>query len=143
MKPDALRGATTGELLEELWHRFTGDVAKQIVQHQRGVGDEWVAQQGSPLGNRRHCAIVRRRAARGDLGAVVDGKRFLLSREALREEMQGLGRTTEAPRAPEPDMDRAKDDVSAVRQRLRDKWDGKTQAQESVRGRLLRKLGRA
>lgn len=113
----ALGDASTGEILEELWRRFARDLAKEVVQHQRGIGDEWIAQQGSPLGNRRHCAIVRRRVARGDLGAVIDRKRFLLSREALREEMCGLGRN----RDPESG---AADDVVSVRQRVREMLRG-------------------
>jgi hypothetical protein len=47
----------------------------------------------SPLGSREHCAAVRRRLAefaageRLFAGAVIEGRRFLLSQEAIAEEI--------------------------------------------------------
>ncbi len=67
----------------------------------------WIAQQDehgrpSPLGRRNHCAAVRRRKAEGLDGAEIVGKRYLLSPEALQEE---LARRT--ARAGEPAKTRA------------------------------------
>jgi excisionase family DNA binding protein len=43
---------------------------------ERDARDEWVDQERSPLGRRRHLALVRR----GELPAVKDGKRVLVKR---------------------------------------------------------------
>lgn len=49
-------------------------------------------QQGSPLGPRRHCEAVKRRLAEGLFGAAHIGRRYLLSPEALAEELAGISR---------------------------------------------------
>jgi hypothetical protein len=87
------------DLLDAVLRRFAEILGPEIAKALRGVSDEWIPQDGSPLGNRRHCTAVRRRVAKGDLGAVVDGKRFLLSRGALQEEMRALGNSPAAARA--------------------------------------------
>lgn len=46
-----------------------------------------VDQRRSPLGRRRHCAAVRRRVLAGDEGAAIVGRHFLLSPQALRDEL--------------------------------------------------------
>ncbi len=48
---------------------------------------ELLAQKGSPLGARRHIRAVRRRVAAGEAGASIVGRRYLLTREALNEEL--------------------------------------------------------
>jgi hypothetical protein len=52
---------------------------------------EIVDQKASPLGPRRHCAIVRARMLRGDNGASIVGRRFYLTRSALDEEVRAVG----------------------------------------------------
>jgi excisionase family DNA binding protein len=46
---------------------------------ERDARDEWVDQDASPLGRRRHLALARR----GDLPAVKDGRRVLVKRGDL------------------------------------------------------------
>jgi hypothetical protein len=58
---------------------------------------EWTDQTRSPLGRRRHCALVRRRVGAGDAGAAILGRRFLLAPNALDEELAVL---TTRPKAP-------------------------------------------
>lgn len=50
-----------------------------------------IPQTGSELGARRHREAVKRRVASGEGGAAIVGRRFLLSPEALREELGRLG----------------------------------------------------
>jgi hypothetical protein len=52
-----------------------------------GNQDGWIDQVSSPLGRRRHCVAVRRRVAERAGGAAVLGRRHVLSREALTEEL--------------------------------------------------------
>lgn len=49
-----------------------------------------IDQHASDMSKKRHCAATRRRISQGLPGAFIDGRRFLLSREALEEEL-GLG----------------------------------------------------
>lgn len=65
----------------------------------------WIAQRDengrdSPLGRRNHCAAVRRRKAEGLDGAERVGKRYLLSPEALQEELalRSAGTARASPR---------------------------------------------
>jgi hypothetical protein len=51
------------------------------------ASEPMVDQQHSALGRRRHCAAVRRRRAEGADGAEIVGKKHLLSRAALAEEL--------------------------------------------------------
>lgn len=68
-------------------------VAREVVRELRASDGDMIAQAGSPLGPRRHAAAVRRRVAAGQSGAVVAGRKLLLSREALAEEMTALNAT--------------------------------------------------
>jgi hypothetical protein len=68
-------------LLDALADRI---VAKLTAGERAGMVD----QVSSPLGRRRHCAAVRRRVAAGNDGAAIVGRRHLLSREALAEELE-------------------------------------------------------
>jgi len=61
-------------------------IARAVVEELRPKG-EWVDQHESELGPRLHCAAVRRRRAEGLGGAAIKGRRHLLTREALQEEM--------------------------------------------------------
>jgi hypothetical protein len=56
-------------------------------------------QQGSPLGPRRHCEAVRRRLAAGLPGAAHVGRRYLLTPDALAEELSRTSAATAHPRA--------------------------------------------
>jgi hypothetical protein len=114
-------------MVDEILGKFAGLLAKELARELRAANDDWVSQVGSPLGSRKHCAAVRRRLERGEPGASnPDNRRFLLSREALLEEMQALGvpkPPVKAEPAPAP--------------------GGFEKVEEtSVRDRLLRKLGR-
>ena len=55
------------------------------------------SQADSPLGPRRHCAAVRRRVRAGDPGAQIIGRTFLLSLEALADEMAQVTRCVAQP----------------------------------------------
>lgn len=46
-----------------------------------------VSQHGSPLGSRAHRAAVLRRVERQEGGAAIAKRKFLLSRDALKEEL--------------------------------------------------------
>jgi hypothetical protein len=59
----------------------------------------WVDQAGSPLGPRRHIEAVRRRVARGLGGASVVGRRYLLSPEAMAEELASVTRRASRSRS--------------------------------------------
>lgn len=85
--------------------RALGDYILQRMQRQ-GESDAWVSQRGSPIGPRRHCAVVRRLRAAGDARALIDGERFLLRRDALEEAQQNLGTPPPAKaKAHDPDQE--------------------------------------
>jgi len=80
--------ALGGSPLEAALAQFAQDVARLVLDGLRAGSDPaWFDQHRSPAGNRRHCAIVRRRIAEGKPGAAIAGRRLLLSREALEEEL--------------------------------------------------------
>lgn len=72
-------------------------VAERVAEKLRGTCNDMVDQSTSRLGPRRHIAAVRRRLAAGLPGAARMGRTFLLSQEALREEMATAGRSAGAP----------------------------------------------
>jgi hypothetical protein len=85
--------------------------------------DGWRDQRRSTLGPRRHCLAVRRRleADPNDPSAKIVGDRFLLTAEALAEELDRLGlksgpATAPAPRKPQSPEAEAKE---RVQRRLR------------------------
>lgn len=72
-------------VLEELQARL------EKVEEALGIGvpfGSYIDQSKSPLGPRKHCAAVRRRANEGDERAIISGRRHLLSPDALREELK-------------------------------------------------------
>lgn len=71
---------------------------------------DWVDQTKSPLGSRRHIRAVRARLSAELPGAGKLGRRFLLSPQAVAEELQCTGRV--APELPPID------EVSAMREQL-------------------------
>lgn len=74
------------EVLAELAQRIGEVVLRGLREGDPG----WVDQTTSPLGPRRHCAAVQRRVRSGIAGASVVGRRYLLSTEALAEELSRL-----------------------------------------------------
>jgi hypothetical protein len=70
-------------LVDEIAQRVAAIVVTRLREGEPGMID----QSASPLGARRHCAAAKRRMARGEPGAAKVGRRYLLSREALREEL--------------------------------------------------------
>ena len=52
-----------------------------------GTDPDWIDQNISPLGNRRHCGAARRRISEGAGGAEQVGRRWLLTRAAIDEEL--------------------------------------------------------
>jgi hypothetical protein len=85
----------------------------------------------SDLGPKRHCAIVRRRIADGKSGALISGRRHMLSPEAYAEECElrfrppakaGARRPVSSPDIGNDD-DAGSDDVRAVLARLSHKLD--------------------
>lgn len=77
--------------------RAAADVLEEAATEAAAERADWMDQASSVLGSRRHIAACRRRMAAGREGAAKVGKRYLLSAEALREELASLGRP-----APEP-----------------------------------------
>lgn len=57
-------------------------------QVQGGLLDGYIDQKGSPLGPKRHCRAVRRLVSEGNEGAAIVGRRFLLSKSAIKEELR-------------------------------------------------------
>lgn len=72
--------------MEDVFDRLTDVLAEKTVS-KMAASQVWINQKDSPLGPRRHCAAVRRRVGEGKEDATILGKRFLLTQEALNEEM--------------------------------------------------------
>ncbi len=80
------------ELVDAFAHRFRRQLRRIVREETRGKDPSWVDQSLSVLGNRKHIAAVRRRLSADppELGARVDGRRYLLSQEAIAEELGRL-----------------------------------------------------
>ncbi len=66
-------------------------IAERVwVRFQQGTPD-MVDQSKSPLGSRRHCNAVKRRVGNGETGAARVGRRYLLTPDALAEELHRIG----------------------------------------------------
>lgn len=72
-------------------------IAERVVLRLASTTHRMVAQYGSPLGSRVHRAAVKRRIERGEGGASVVGRRYLLTHEALQAEL-----AMPAPKAVKP-----------------------------------------
>lgn len=90
---------TTGLLaaIELLADAVADRVAAKIRD---AAGDGWIDQHSSPLGARKHCALVRSLVASGDHRAARIGRRALLTRDALAEAM--VTTSNAAPRRTSP-----------------------------------------
>lgn len=76
-------------------HRAAADSFDQSIEAARAELRDWVDQNTSQLGRRRHIAAVRKRLAAGDTGAAFVGRRALLSAEAHRAELAALSQKPE------------------------------------------------
>jgi hypothetical protein len=111
-----LRQQATNDRRERLVKAFR-EIADILLDPPSGAALDLIDQHMSDMSVRRHCAAVRRRMSQGLSGAFVDGRRHLLSREALAEE---LGRSSR------PRLALAKPSVvkASARQRMLDKLRG-------------------
>lgn len=76
--------------LDSLLDEMADRIAARLHARQHDVAPGMIEQVSSPLGRRRHCAAVRRRVAEGKPGASIVGRRYLLSTEALQDELARL-----------------------------------------------------
>ena len=109
---DPVRGncgcMTRRELIEQLREarrqarglEQTFDRLLEAAEKPENDTEEWIDQDKSGLGPRRHCAVVRLRMKEGKPGAARVGRRYLLSPAAFAEERGHAGRATLARCAP-------------------------------------------
>jgi hypothetical protein len=100
--------------MDEFLDVFARKVAAIVLSEMRGGDLGMIDQHGSLLGSRRHCAAVRRRIKRGTGGAAIVGRRFLLSREALREELDDLDAPEPEPTGGKPRPGKGGDDAADI-----------------------------
>lgn len=73
---------------EALARAFAPSLAQAVSRELQGIsGTEWIDQHESELPARTHCAAARRRLAEGLGGAEIVGRRHLLTRAAMLDEM--------------------------------------------------------
>jgi hypothetical protein len=87
--------ATMGGPFEMWFENLLRKVVREELAAAGHPADDWRDQRGSPLlGPRRHCAAVRRRldADPHDPMAKIVGDRFLLTTDAIAEELERIGR---------------------------------------------------
>lgn len=86
--------------------RAAADEAEAIAREDSAERRDWIAQADSPLGPRRHISAARRRLSAGLDGVSNVGRKWLLSPEALRDEMGRLdSRVESAKQDPELEAD--------------------------------------
>jgi hypothetical protein len=75
--------------LVELARAFASIVERIAERDAPTEQDGWLDQHSpeAALGVRWHCRAVRRRRAEGKPGAAIEGRRYLLTREAMNEEI--------------------------------------------------------
>jgi hypothetical protein len=92
--------------LEALLEPVLDALADKIVSRlTAGTRADMVDQAMSPLGRRRHIAACRSRVARGEAGAAIVGRRHLLSRDALRAELDAVAKRVPRKRVAAPPID--------------------------------------
>lgn len=74
--------------LEEALRVLAREIAREVVRELRAGELDMIDQSASPLGRRRHLAAVRARVSAGAPGAAIVGRRYLLSREAVAQELE-------------------------------------------------------
>jgi hypothetical protein len=79
--------------------RAAFDECERIESERRAERRDWTDQTNSPLGRRRHVKQVKARLAAGQPGAAHIGRRYVLSAQALDEELALL---SQGPRKVEP-----------------------------------------
>jgi hypothetical protein len=102
--------------LDALAKALAPHVAREVVALLREESAGMIDQSGSPLGRKRHCAIVRARVGAGTPGAAIVGRRHLLSKEALDFELAALSKRKAKPAAP-PVEAQAADDLAPYLER--------------------------
>jgi hypothetical protein len=122
MSPEVLGGP-----LEQWFEGLLRRVVREEIAAAGHPADDWRDQRGSPLlGPRRHCAAVRRRLGIDphDPMAKIVGDRFLLTTDAIAEELERIGRkpasvakcSPVAPESPEAEaIERVKRRLQSVK----------------------------
>jgi hypothetical protein len=93
--------------------RVAAEECDQIVSEARAERRDWIDQNASALGRRRHIAAVRQRLAAGDAGAAMVGRRALLSEAAHAAEL-----VTISKRTPKSEQKPAQSGPEALRAKL-------------------------
>jgi hypothetical protein len=111
--------------------RSCDKLIEQIETEPRPEATSMIDQTASDLGPKRHCAVVRRRIYEDKPGALIIGRRHLLSPEAYAEEsgrrfrppQKAGARIPVAPPGNDNGCAHASDEVRAVIERLSRKLD--------------------
>jgi hypothetical protein len=90
---EPMKGAA-GDLVElaRAFSAIVEAIAGRAAEGDGAAEPGWLDQHHSDLTVRQHCQAVRRRRAEGKPGASVKGRRYLLTREALWEEMTSVAK---------------------------------------------------
>lgn len=86
--------------------------AEVVAQLRAGETPGMVDQSSSPLGRRRHIAVVRKLVAAGEPGAAIVGRRYLLARDAIEAELVKVSRKPSKAKVAAP-----ADELAALRER--------------------------
>lgn len=89
-------------LLQDVFQMFIDAIAEAVSQRMMKGRERMISQTHSELGPRRHRAAVKRRLANGEGGAGIDGRKYLLTPEALHEELTRSGRGSDPPPSNDP-----------------------------------------
>ncbi|HEY4103624.1 MAG TPA: hypothetical protein VGM44_07020 [Polyangiaceae bacterium] len=98
-----MNGAQSAVLLDQLIDALADRIVEKQRERDRLDHAGKVDQGTSPLGPRRHCAVVRKLVALGTPGAAIVGRRHLLSRELLERELSAVSKKRKP--APSPRVD--------------------------------------
>lgn len=98
--------------LESIVAALADLVAERVVQRlSSGPLPGWIDQAESPLGRRRHAALVRR----GGPGVAKVGRRFLATREAVAAELERVTSASASPKRAAPGVREELEAMLAVR----------------------------
>ncbi len=101
-------------MLETAMGQLLDMIADRVVDRLSSTSHRMVAQHGSPLGPRNHRAAVKRRMERGEGGATIIGRRYLLTHEALASELSLPVPARKLAKPARPDLDKIKQDALAA-----------------------------